>query len=241
MLVQKENTIGEVVAGNFLTARIFSDYGLDFCCGGKKTIQDACKEKGINPDALINSLLTQGSVKTAAHFDKWELDFLIDYIITNHHSYVSSGIHTIEHLFDKVISKHGEKHPELLHMNSLFTELKEELFMHMQKEEKLLFPYIKKMLIARNNSLEFPYPPFGTVTSPIAVIESEHEKAGALMHEINMISDGYTSPADGCTSFRVLYSELEAFEADLHIHVHLENNILFPKAIELEKSFSINN
>jgi regulator of cell morphogenesis and NO signaling len=118
----------------------------------------------------------------------------------------------------------------------------------MQKEEKMLFPYIKKMVIAEKNSLEFPHPPFGSVSSPISVMEHEHENAGSLMHEINKASGSYNPPGDACTTFRILYNELAEFEADLHIHVHLENNILFPKAISLEmgihpdgKSFSINN
>jgi regulator of cell morphogenesis and NO signaling len=236
MLVQKENTIGEIVARNFHTAKIFEDFGLDFCCGGKKTIQDACREKGINPDAIVNNLSNAESVNgSSAHFDKWELDFLIDYIVTNHHSYVANEITTIEHHLQKVASKHGEKHPEIYMIDSLFNDLKEELIVHMQKEEKMLFPYVKKMVIAKNNSLEFPFPPFGTVTSPVSVMEHEHEIAGRLMREINTASNSYTPPQDACTTFRILYNELAEFEADLHIHVHLENNILFPKAVELEK------
>ncbi len=241
MLVQKENTIGEVVAQNFHTAKIFEDFGLDFCCGGKKTINDACREKGINPDTLLTNLASIGRPNvTAAHYDKWELDFLADYIVTNHHAYVLSEITTIEHHLDKVMSKHGEKHPEIFKINALFSELKEELLTHMQKEEKMLFPYVKKMLFAQMNSLDFPFSPFGSVASPIAVMEHEHDNAGALMHEINLVSGAYTPPDDACTTFRLLYSELAEFEEDLHTHIHLENNILFPKAIALEKSFNIN-
>jgi len=242
MLVQKENTIGEVVAWNLQTAKVFEDFGLDFCCGGKKTIQDACRERGINPETVLSNLVkieTTGGI--AAHYDKWELDFLADYIITNHHTYVLNEITTIEHHLEKVTAKHGEKHTELLRINSLFNELKDELVIHMQKEEKMLFPYVKKMVIAKNNSLDFPFPPFGSIKSPISVMESEHENAGRLMSEIGKASNSYTPPEDACTTFRLLYNELAEFEADLHVHIHLENNILFPKSISLEKSFSINN
>ncbi|HJY62826.1 MAG TPA: iron-sulfur cluster repair di-iron protein [Ignavibacteria bacterium] len=242
MLVQKENTIGEVVAGNFHTAKIFEDFGLDFCCGGKKTIQDACRERGINPDAILSNLMVIEHVNgSVAHYDKWELDFLIDYIITNHHTYVLREITTIEHHMEKVMLKHGEKHPEIFKINSFFSELKDELIVHMQKEEKMLFPYIKNMVFASRNALDFPYPPFGTVTNPVAMMENEHENAGKLMSEINKVSNSYTPPDDACTTYRILYKELADFEADLHIHIHLENNLLFPKTIALEKSFSINN
>ena len=242
MLVQKENTIGEVVAKNFHTAKVFEDFGLDFCCGGKKTIQDACMEKGINPNTIINSLaIADAANGSTAHFDKWDLDFLIDYIVTNHHSYVLNEITTIDHHLQKVVLKHGEKHPEVYKIEMLFNELKEELVVHLQKEEKMLFPYIKKMVIAEKNSLEFPFPPFGSVKSPVLVMEHEHEIAGGIMHEIKKVSNSFTPPEDACTTFRILYSELAEFEADLHIHIHLENNILFPKAVRMEKSFSINN
>jgi len=242
MMVQKENTIGEVVANNFQTAKIFEDFGLDFCCGGKKTIHDACKEKGINPDAVIKNLTnTERANGTTAHFDTWELDFLVDYIVTNHHSYVLNEITTIDHHLQKIVPKHGEKHEELYHVYTLFEELKEELLVHMQKEEKMLFPYIKKMVLAQKNALGFPHPPFGTVTSPVAVMEHEHEQAGNLMHEINKVTKSYETPDGACTTFKVLYQELEDFEKDLHVHIHLENNILFPKAIELEKVLNNNN
>jgi len=242
MLVQKENKIGEVVARNFRAAKIFDDFGLDFCCGGKKTIQQACSEKGINPDMVLNNLTSSEENGTvSAHYDKWALDFLIDYIVSNHHSYVTNEITTIDHHLQKVVSKHGEKHPELHSIEILFSQLKEDLLVHLQKEEKMLFPYIKKMVMVQNNGLEFPHPPFGTVESPVIVMEHEHDTAGNLMREIRKAADDFTIPEDACTTFRILYSELADFEADLHVHIHLENNILFPKAIELEKVLTNNN
>lgn len=235
MLVQKENKIGEVVARNFHAAKVFENLGLDFCCGGKKTIGDACREKGIDADFVVGEVSkVEESNGTAAHFEKWEPDFLADYIINNHHAYVLTTIPTIEHHLQKVVSAHGEKHPELLKIDEAFTTLKSELIDHMAKEEKMLFPYIKKMNIAYKNTLEMPVPPFGSVDNPIKVMEGEHEAAGSLLALISKLSGSYTPPADACSTYKVLYSELKEFEADLHMHVHLENNILFPKASGLE-------
>ena len=242
MLVQKENRIGDVVADNFRAAKVFEDFGLDFCCGGKKTIQQACSEKGINPDTVLTNLTGVNLPAVhSAHFNNWDLDFLIDYIITNHHSYVINETVTIEHHLQKVLSKHGENHPELHSVNNLFLSLKEELYIHMQKEEKMLFPYIKKMVLVQKNGLEFPHPPFGAVASPVSVMEAEHDSAGNLAKEIRKSANDYNPPSDACTTFRILYSELAGFESDLHVHIHLENNILFPKAVELEKVLTNNN
>lgn len=236
MLIQKENKIGEVVAGNFHTAKIFESYGLDFCCGGKRSIEDACNEKGVDSGKLLAELGRTTENNTAStRFDTWEADFLADYIVNNHHSYVVNAISTIEHHLQKVVTAHGEKHPEVCGIESIFDDLKNELLNHMAKEEKMLFPYIKKMNIALKNTLELPVPPFGTVDNPIKVMESEHDNAGNLMSKINSLSGGFSPPKDACTTFKVLYNELKEFEDDLHVHVHLENNILFPKAKVLEE------
>ena len=235
MLVQKENKIGDVVASNFHAARIFENFGLDFCCGGKKTINDACGEKGINTDYVLNELNKINEEKPAdIHYDKWSADFLADYIVNNHHSYVLNTIPTIEHHLQKVLSKHGEKHPELAKVMAVFTILKDELLEHMAKEERMLFPYIKKMRIAQQNNFELNIPPFGAVNNPIKVMESEHENAGELMKEIHTLTNNFAPPEDTCTGYRVLYSELKEFEKDLYMHIHLENNVLFPKAKQLE-------
>ena len=236
MMIQKERKIGDVVAENFHAAKIFENHGLDFCCGGKKTIEAACEEKGIDTQLLLAELDNLNAVNpSSTHFDKWEADFLADYIINNHHAYVVNAISTIEHHLQKVVAAHGEKHIEVVKIESVFTELKNELVSHMAKEEKMLFPYIKKMNIALKNTLEMPVPPFGSVDNPIKVMESEHDNAGMLTKEINKLSNNYQPPKDACATFRVLYNELREFEEDLHVHVHLENNILFPKAKLLEE------
>lgn len=239
MLVQKENKIGEIVAENFHAARIFENFGIDFCCGGKKTIKEACSEKGISPDFVIKELTKIENEKLQeVHYNNWNVDFLADYIINNHHSYVLNSIPTIEHHLQKVALKHGEKHPELPKLMEAFTILKDDLLTHMAKEEKMLFPYIKKMRIAELNTFELPVPPFGAVDNPIRVMEAEHEDAGRMIKEINNITNNYTAPADACQTFKILYKELQEFEKDLHTHVHLENNILFPKAKKLENKLN---
>jgi regulator of cell morphogenesis and NO signaling len=244
MIVQKENKIGDIVAENFRTAKIFEGFGLDFCCGGKKTIETACMEKGISADAVIEALEnSEGGNQTDMRYDKWSPDFLADYIVNNHHTYVLNAIPAIEQHLRKVISKHGEKHPQMEKVGSYFTSLKYELTAHMVKEEKMLFPYIKKMYYALQNSVAMSAPPFGSVGSPIKVMELEHEAAGSLMKQIGELTNNFTPPEDACTTFRILLKELDEFEQDLHMHIHLENNILFPKASELElklsKSYSL--
>ena len=243
MLIQRDATIGEVVAKDFRAARIFENYGLDYCCGGKKTISDVCSSKGIDPDKLITelSILPENSDIRSNRFTEWEPDFLIDYIVNNHHNYVTSSLPVISNHSLKVASKHGERRPEVIRIAELFTAVKSDLEIHLQKEEKMLFPYIKKLALAVRNDLDLEYPPFGTVQNPIKVMESEHDVAGRLLDNIRELSNNYTPPPDACETYKVLYSELKEFENDLHVHVHLENNILFPKSLKLEENLTNHN
>ena len=240
MLIEKDSKIGEIVAENFRAAQVFEKYGLDFCCGGKKTLGEACTGKGVNPDELIKTLSQIGGVSRAmADFNSWTLDFLIDYIINNHHSYVMRSLPVITEHAEKVSSKHGENHEEVTVIAELFSNIKTELEAHLQKEERMLFPYIKSLVELERKEEEAPYAPFGTIENPIKMMEIEHDGAGNIMAEINSLSSSYTPPNDACSTYRVLYQELKEFEDDLHVHIHLENNILFPKAIELEKKLSV--
>jgi regulator of cell morphogenesis and NO signaling len=241
MLIQKESKIGDIVAENFRAAQVFERYGLDFCCGGKKSIAEACQSKGINANEVLNLLaeLPENGGVSPAHFNSWEVDFLIDYIVNNHHRYVKQALPVISEHTQKVASKHGENHPEVITIAELFSRISEELEVHMQKEERMLFPYIKRLLEIERSGEDAPHAPFGTVENPIRVMEAEHEAAGNLMAEIKTQSNSFTPPEDACTTYRVLYQELNEFENDLHMHIHLENNILFPKAIELEKKLSL--
>lgn len=236
MQIQKETKVGDVVAENFHAAKVFESYGMDFCCGGKRTIEDACASKGVDTESLLAELKNLNSSNpSSTHFDKWEADFLTDYIINNHHAYVNNAISTIEHHLQKVVYAHGVRHPEVCSIEYIFTELKNELLEHMAKEERMLFPYIKKLSFAIKNSIEMPAAPFGSVDNPIKVMETEHDNAGLLLKKMNALSEGYIPPQDACATFKVLYGELREFEEDLHMHIHLENNVLFPKAKAMEE------
>jgi len=236
---QAEETLGDIVAKDLSKAEVFKKYGLDFCCGGKKTVKKACAEKGVDFTKVQKEL--QNSDKTSVTtrplpYNDWSLDFLADYIVNTHHSYVKKTIPDIRTYADKVAKVHGAHHPELLKINKLAQEVCEEMSSHMVKEETVLFPYLKQLVAAKNNGTEkVKFGNLETVETPISMMEMEHEVVGNNMEEIREISNNYQIPDDGCASYSFLFKTLDEFENDLHIHVHLENNILFPKALDMEK------
>jgi regulator of cell morphogenesis and NO signaling len=230
-----EKTLAEIVTDNIRSAVIFEEYGLDFCCNGKRPLSEACHEKNVDVNDVVNSLSDLDSKNDSEKIDFWEPDFLIDYIINNHHQYVRRMIPVISLYTDKVASVHGGTHPETKQISDLFLAVRQELESHMMKEERILFPYIKQLCYAKKNNEQIASPPFGTIQNPIRMMEAEHQSAGDAMHKIRDLSNNFTTPADACNTFRALYSELKEFEEDLHKHIHLENNILFPNSIELEK------
>jgi len=237
----KENitdlTLSEIVTNNYKSAAIFEKYGIDFCCHGKISISEACEKRGVNAEEVLSQLekLNENiSGKKEEQYNQWGLDFLTDYIINVHHKYVRDMIPVISAHAEKVASKHGENHPEIIRIANNFSIVYKDLKQHMMKEEQLLFPYIKYLVEVKNKSGKPEQPFFGTIKNPIQMMEAEHESAGNLLFEIGRISSGYTPPADACNTFKVFYQELKEFEEDLHKHVHLENNILFPRSIELE-------
>ncbi|MBK9282962.1 MAG: iron-sulfur cluster repair di-iron protein [Sphingobacteriaceae bacterium] len=231
-------TIGEIVKEDFRKAEVFKKYGLDFCCGGKKSIAKACSEKGIDAIALekdLKAIDESPNNLASQNFDTWELDFLADYILNTHHKYVTQA-HTI--LFEytqKVARVHGDRHPELVEIADTFMEIMHELNSHMMKEENILFPYIKSLAISKRQKLEVTVPGFGSVQNPINMMEHEHDSAGRLMEKIKELSNNFTPPSTACNTYRVSFAKLQEYQDDLHQHIHLENNILFPKAIALEK------
>lgn len=238
----RNKSVGEIVKLDFRAADVFSSFGIDFCCGGKISVAEACANSGNNEAKVINALeVLQNQQGSAVHdFDSWDIGFLADYIIHTHHQYVSKAIPQILPLAQKVADVHGEHHAEVIQINELFQELAEELLSHMQKEEQILFPFIKELAASHSAGNCAEDSCFGTVAGPISVMEHEHEHAGVILKELFRLSDGYTPPEDACNTFRVLFGKLKEFEDDLHRHIHLENNILFPKAIEMEHSFSEN-
>ncbi len=233
---------GEIVKLDFRAADVFSNYGIDFCCGGKISVAEACANAKTEESIVISALENlQNKSGSAVHdFDSWNIGFLADYIQNTHHQYVSKAIPQILPLAQKVADVHGEHHPEVILINDLFSDLADELLSHMQKEEQILFPYIKKLVVDESAGKCNDPSCFGSIASPISVMEAEHENAGLILKELFKLSDGYTPPEDACNTFRVLYGKLKEFEDDLHRHIHLENNILFPKAIEMEEAMLVN-
>ena len=235
--VTEDLTLSEIVKNNFRTASLFEKYGLDFCCNGKRSLTDACTEKGINPENIIKEIenMSSSGSKEEIRPDNWKLDFLIGYIINNHHSYVNRMLPVISVHTQKVASVHGENHPETKKIAEIFASINNEMRHHMMKEEKILFPHILKLVALSGNRDEKNIPYFGTIKNPIAMMEAEHESAGGGMSEIRKLSNNFTPPTDACETYKISFKELKEFEEDLHRHVHLENNILFPKAIDLEE------
>jgi regulator of cell morphogenesis and NO signaling len=224
-----EPTIGEIVANDFRAASLFRDAGIDFCCGGNKSLSDACKEKGADESHLIQQLeaLEQTPVSFALNFKEWELGFLSDYIVNTHHKFVLKNLPELVFYTRKIANVHGDHHPELLEVASLFSKINEELLQHLKNEEEVLFPAIKEA--EKNATAQVK----ATIVSEITRMQGEHEFAGGAMDKINVLTNNYLIPDDACNTYRVSLKLLEQFEDDLHIHVHLENNILYPKALKL--------
>lgn len=233
-----EETLGEIVAKDLRKAQVFKKYGLDFCCGGKKTVKQACAEKGIDL-TKIEYELQQTDIKFDTRplpYNDWSLDFLIDYIVNVHHSYVNKSLPEILTYATKVAQVHGNSHPELPAIHQLVKEINAELTAHLVNEEKVLFPYIKDMVASKKRTEILPPSSFSTVQNPIHMMELEHETVGNNLGRIRALSNNYALPGDACASYSLLYRMLDEFEADLHTHIHLENNILFPKALAFEKN-----
>jgi regulator of cell morphogenesis and NO signaling len=231
-----ETTIRDIVAGDYRAAAVFQHYGIDFCCGGNKTIDDACRGRGLNAAEVLSDVSRACATPdtTGQQFGAWEPPVLVDYIVTKHHGYVRQAMPTIAAHTRKLASVHGPNHPELLEVERLFAGVVAEMTMHMMKEEQILFPFIVTLAKAAAEGRPAPPIPFGTVANPIRMMEDEHESAGNALARIRTLTSGYQPPEDACTTYRVGLQELDAFEQDLHAHVHLENNILFPKALRLE-------
>lgn len=229
-------TVAELVTENIKTAHVFKKYGIDFCCGGGISIQKACEKANINYEDLQRDLLgVENTTTRANNYNAWELDFLTDHIINVHHGYVEENIPLIIQYAARVVKVHGHHYTELEQIQELFSMVATELSGHMRKEELILFPFIKKLVNAKKEGTEVPQPHFGTVDNPIKMMEAEHEEAGELLRKIAVLTNNYTPPQGACNTFRAFYAKLEEFEQDLHQHIHLENNILFPKALQLEK------
>lgn len=217
--------------------RVFEKLGIDYCCGGNRSLTEACATAGITFDEVIKSLQTETASpqpSAGTDFQQTTLEMLINHIVSKHHGFTRLEIARLNALLEKVCMVHGANHPELFKINLLFGELGADLETHMAKEERVLFPHIIRMEAAAAQHVPLSRPPFGSVANPVRMMMLEHDRAGELLKEIRTQSADYTVPADGCFSYQTLYSALEELEKDLHQHVHLENNILFPRAVEKE-------
>ena len=237
MKTTEEITVGEIAAKDYKKVEVFKKYGVDFCCGGKKTLAKVCKDKGLDRDQIEKELhLAEISTKLPSQdFNSWDLGFLTDYIVQTHHKYVTKAIPLIFEYSQRVAKVHGSEHPETVEAAAIFMKVMDELNRHMMKEENVLFPYIKQLSATNVTDGSVPQPPFGTVQNPIRMMEHEHDVVGVWLADIRKATNNYTLPEDACNSFRYAYAKLQEFEEDLHQHIHLENNILFPKAILLEQ------
>ena len=240
MNISDTAAVRDLAAGVPGATRVFESFGIDYCCGGHRTLADACREASLPVEDLARSLEEAGRASQDAGAEQdWRqesLTSLAAYIIDKHHQFTRQELDRLEKLFDKVCSRHGENHPELIESRKTFYQLKQDLIPHMLKEEQVLFPYITRMEEAACEGRAIPPPFFGTARNPAQMMMTEHDTAGDLLQQLRGITKGYTIPPDGCVSFQTLYQALAAFEADLHQHIHLENNVLFPRAIEMEEN-----
>ncbi len=229
-------TVAEIVTENIKTADVFKKNGIDFCCGGHVSVQEICAKKGVDYSKIKEEILNVGKAPSTGHdFNSWDIDFLADYIVNTHHKYVTEAHQIIIEYSDKVAKVHGHHYTETVEINHLFHELANDLNAHMQKEEHVLFPFIRAIGKAKKEGTPLSPPPFGTIQNPVNMMEAEHTDAGDILRKIAELSNNYTPPADACNTYRALYHSLEEYQNDLFQHIHLENNILFPKAIKFEQ------
>src|SRR5215475_1770550 len=235
MNIDAATTVGELASTISHAPRVLEKFGIDYCCGGGRSLVDACTAKGVD---LIEVIRAIGSPEEKGGADQNYYDLsqreLAEHIINTHHKYTRTGIHRISALIEKVVSVHSAHHPELLELRKTFGDLAGDLTPHMMKEENVLFPCIVAVEATVTSDSACPRAAFVTVQTPVRMTQFEHDLAGELLRELRRITSNYTVPADGCISYRTLYESLQQFEEDLHLHIHLENNILFPRAIDME-------
>ena len=226
-----DSSVTEIVTEDFRAAAVLERFGIDFCCGGRRTLREACRDKRLDAlDVLIEvGAACDRTDPNTPRFTDWEPDTLVAYIVGHHHSYVRRTLPVILAHTRKVAASHGEANPALREIALLFEEVASEMTSHMEKEELVLFPYISKVALARRTGGPTPTACFDSVDGPIQMMEHEHERAGEAMARIRDLAGDYALPANACTTYVVSFRELEEFEKDLHVHVHLENNLLFPK------------
>ena len=233
--------IGEIVADNYRTAQIFKNHKIDFCCKGNRSIGEVAEKNKLDAALLLKEIenVQNQANDNGIDFQSWPLDLLADYVEKKHHRYVEQQTPILQQYLDKLCRVHGNHHPELFEITDHFNASAGDLAMHMKKEELILFPAVRKMVKAKQTGSQMERPNFGTIHNPIQMMMAEHETEGDRFRLIDSLSNNYTPPADACNTYRVTFSLLEEFEDDLHRHIHIENNILFPKAEAMEKELNM--
>jgi len=236
MTITPETQVSEIVTHHPGATKVFHRHGIDFCCGGKRPLGEACEERRLDPDQILGEIAAVADGNSEER--DWSTDHLTDlvmHILSRYHAPLREELPRLQEMADKVANVHGKNHPEALPLAERFRELKEELASHMLKEEQVLFPYVARLETAAAAGRPVGPSPFGTVAGPISVMEAEHEHAGRLLAEMRRLTSDYQLPTDACNTFRALYHGLEELERDLHLHIHLENNVLFPRAAAMEQ------
>ena len=234
MELASEKTVRELASTVPGAARVFESFGIDYCCGGERSLANACSVAKVGVEDVVRALEHTPVQQEDRDWQGASLAELVQHVVEKHHVYVRAEIPRLVALLAKIVRVHGPNHLELASLEMSFRALAEELTLHLLKEERMLFPYIVQLESSAKRG-ERPAPPmFGRVQNPVRMMMSEHDSAGELLRKMREVTRGYTVPEDGCMSYRMLYQALLEFEADLHQHIHLENNILFPRAIELE-------
>jgi regulator of cell morphogenesis and NO signaling len=225
-------TIGEIVAEDYRTATVFEKHGIDFCCGGQVTLAAASLAKGVDSDALLKEMeaVKSAPIERSQNYGGWELPFLADYIVNTHHAYLNENTGQIAVYADKIAGVHGAHHPEVIEISAIFRRIAADLTDHLREEEEVLFPAIKRIEMARKSGAPPEAGDSTVIRASLEKLQKEHEEIGDAVHAIRRLAKDYALPADACTTFALTYRKLREFEDDLHRHVHLENNILFPKA-----------
>jgi regulator of cell morphogenesis and NO signaling len=227
-------TVGDLVADDFRAAAVFEQFGIDFCCSGRRTLDEACRAAAADPVRVVHALKAlPPAIDGDDDAARWPIPRLIDFIVSTHHAYVRSAMPAITRHLAKLVEVHGARHPELPRIAAYFEQVVADLSQHMVKEEQVLFPYVRDLAEA-GDSCGRTRSPFGTVANPIRMMEREHQEVADALRLIRELTRGYAAPDDGCTTYAITMDELRQFERDLHRHVHLENNVLFPAAMRIE-------
>jgi len=236
-----DRAVGDLVSEDYRFAEVFKRHGIDFCCGGGRTVRKACSKKNISPDVLeqeyheLTDRAPTGIDDPVHHMDAEQL---MQHIQRVHHGYVRRNLPLLQELTTKVARVHGHAHPELSTIAQLVQDLASDLSEHMEQEEKVLFPSVRQLMIAATVSRASQHPCMKSVNLPVGALEDDHTRSGALMHRVRKLSADFTPPEYACNSWVVAFRKLEEFENDLHRHVHLENNVLFPMVRKLERELT---